>query len=197
MGVSGNAIEHRVAALSDRWAAFAEGESVVLVWSGSSDELRLVDAFLAFQTSEARDLPDLFLRPTVPFRSRADFGAEVAHWLSATYAENRDALAEDGFDATWTPPEVKDAAPMSLLVETLISFWVHHAELVERVVLVVDSPGLAAGSDWVGWVTDVAALEEPVPFRILVLEQDADAAFAPQESAPAGSRMGWGIPPLM
>lgn len=185
-----NAIERRVEVLTNRWLDFVERpDRPLLRWWGDADELRMASAFLAYQTSDARDIPDLFLRPETSFRSTRTFAAAVLEEIVTGYGEGREALREDDIPARWEPPPPEEEGSAAHLLRSLLSLQSYHADLVEHVVLVLDSPPSRWRTDWLRWFTEVLELGVPPAVRFLVLEHEAAMLLSDLEKGPHSESM--------
>jgi tetratricopeptide (TPR) repeat protein len=166
-----NAIEQRLALLSDQWNEFATNEDArVLRWLVQDDELRVIEAFVASEQDErAGDTPDLFLRFTDAFTDVDGYGASLLASLLAEYEAAQPDLAESGIDATWSPPDAAGRHSLIVFLDACISVQRHYADSMERLALVLTPDTVSSDHEFARWLWAIAE-RLPADVRIAVLD---------------------------
>lgn len=183
-----NPVTRRVRILSNQYLDFAlDGDARVLCWRVATDEVRMVDAFLALEleAETATHHGDLFIELSNAFTTEAEYPATLCRALTELYESERAALAREDLTCDWIPPErEKSESDQALLVRTCLSFAAHHA-VPRHVVLVVRPTAVADVAAFQSWLIAFArtapkvvrvittdALESPC-FTALTTKQDA------------------------
>ncbi len=182
-----NAIEQRLDILHDQWNEFAViSEARVLRWLVTDDEWRTVEAFLAVESDDqGGDTPDLFVSFVEPFTDVDSYGAALLASLLLQYGDTRLELeGEEERDAlTWQAPLPTDGVhSLHQFVTACASLRGHHADVMERLAIVLVPSHISDGAAWQHWLR-AAAIALPEEVRLVV----ADDVAAPELAALAES----------
>jgi hypothetical protein len=171
-----NAIEKRLDLLEDLWNGFAQAPGFRLCrWLVTPAESRMIEAFVEFQSEEASDVPDFFIRFNEPFEAPDRYGFILRDALVAKYQEVRPGLLEDGVETHWQcPPPVANESDQAAFLRTLDSFRAEcgSSELLVAALLPTRIDEAAA---WQAWIHNLMKAPAPAGIRYLV----ADPVDAP------------------
>ena len=130
MAAANDPIGQRLMLLSDLYAEFAaEPNARILRWVLESDEVRMVDAFVAMeQDDRAGQLAEIFLTLEAPFERTESHGLSLRDELLSGYATSASAIVQSGVEANWRAPEVDPREDdVACLIRTCQSFLDHYA----------------------------------------------------------------------
>lgn len=189
------------------------------------------------QDDVAGDIPDLFLRFVASFEDVDSYGAALRESLIEQYEVAREEIegaeeeeeegaggpgetgeaegasegdggtAGDDLELTWSPPPAGDRHSLIAFLEACESLQTHHADLMEKLALILTPETISDVGDWERWlkafaerlpdgvraaVVDSAeapelnALAEALPERVMTVPADLDMPAAMAELARSG-----------
>ena len=142
----------------------ADAQARLLIWLATPDEVHVIEnTFTAESDVRAAQVPDLFVRISVPFENSDSYGSEIRKELIEQYASSWDALA-----AAARPPKF-EAYPGDLH-STCAAFLAHHDKVFEHLVLVLTPSEIEDDEAFAEWLAQAAVQAGPIPrLRFLVL----------------------------
>lgn len=164
-------ISSRIDLLHDQWMEFAQlPDARLLRWLLVEGELRLVETFVEIESDDrAGELPDLFVACSVPFSDVDSYGRALQEELVARYEEGKAGMAEEGLDASWTPPPATGHShSLTRLLEVCDSLPAHYPELTTLALLLVPAE-VSDYAEWQRWLRGVA-IRCPANVRVIVVD---------------------------
>src|SRR5688572_9198103 len=173
-----NPIERRLGLVNDEWVTFAElPDARVLCLLATPDEVPMVDTFIAVESDERGELPDLFARLQSPFNAGVPYGDSLTTEFREL-AETLHAGLESPETPQWTPPQARRGEDdIALLVKNCVSFSQHYALPGHLAVALVPSEisDIAAFQIWLQRFAQAA----PPNVRAVVVDDAKAPALAP------------------
>ncbi len=181
----GNPITRRLDRLYQQWHAFVDDAPTrVLRWCVRADETRMIEAFVAVETSEGGQLPALFLRLVVPFEAPHTYaGALARELLDQVEHTAKDDPALTGFVVP-RPRTENDGIPS--LVELAAALAEHlraRGVPLEQLVLAIFPPPLADVAGWNRFVGRLAHALATSEVRAIVVDDRSATVLGPAVAA--------------
>ncbi len=175
-----NAIEKRLDVIEDLWNAFAQQPSARLCrWLVTPSEGRLIEAFVEFQSEEASDVPDFFIRFDEPFESPDRHGFVLRDALAKKYEEVRPRLREEGIEADWQcPAPVASETDQAAFLRALGSLRSYCGSMMELLVAALLPTRIENPGAWQVWIQRLVKANAPAGIRYMVTDDIGHPALA-------------------
>lgn len=184
-----NPITERLELLYQQWTEFSlESGSRVLRWVVRDDEARMIETFIAVESTEGGRLPVLFPRLCVAFEHSHTYAFALRERLRGDIeAEAKDSPMLQGF----VPPPPRDQdeglASFVALAEALMKHVRDRGITIEHLAIAILPPPLADGRDWARFVGKLAVRLQPSAVRAIVIDRIEDPVLHPAVAmAPVG-----------
>jgi len=167
-----NPITVRLERLYAQWLDFVDDPPArVLRWLIRDDEYRMIETFVALESSEGGRTMDLFVRVTAPFERMASHALELRNELLQTCRDSQDERV-----TSWAPPPCTRGVHDELVAacDSLIAHIRGHGLAIDHLVIVLLPATIFAQPAWQQWVRDLAVALRTSDTRVVVVE-DLDA----------------------
>jgi len=169
-----NPITVRLERLYAQWLDFVDDPPArVLRWLIRDDEYRMIETFVALESSEGGRTMDLFVRVTAPFERMASHALELRNELLQTCRDSQDERV-----TSWAPPPCTRGVHDELVAacDSLIAHIRGHGLAIDHLVIVLLPATIFAQPAWQQWVRDLAVALSGEGATPSDLELDKEAA---------------------